>query len=395
MKTLSYIIPLLLLLSLTVSCVQPPAEMPEAETQAIGFYPAGDGRYCILALKSVRSDDTYDYEDSLMFVHIDTAGNVRETYAYPFEYRPNIDLLSHLPNGNVLLYGDLGTLYYMRSLWKMSLQGELLRDWNIGDYVTGMIPSQNGNIFLFGNNYDEETDRLSCLKLTPAGDTLWHKLFPKRRDEYIRGGIPLSDHGFLALGTARGEYWSTDMLAVRFNASGDTLWTRTYGGDRYDRVHFAEELSDGSLLLAGELNVTDTSNTDWSLNSGQQVYLVKISADGETQWTRAVGNTLRESPNALAECSDGNYIYAATRSESYVYLFDETQGLLCKTDTDGEVLWQAEFNSRVPAGLQELESGEFLVAATELVESYQYGSTLHVIKLSASGTLLSDTALIP
>ena len=395
MKTPSYIVPLLLLLSLSVACVQPPAEMPETESRALGFFPAGDGRYCILALKSVRSADNYDYEDSLMFVHVDTAGSVLESYAYPFEYRPNIDLLSVLPNGNVLLYGNLGTLYYMRSLWEMSLQGELLRNWDTGDYLTGMIPSQDGNIVLFGNNYEEEEDRLSCIKLSPAGDTLWQRLYPKRHDEYILGGIPLSDNGFLALGTARTRNWSTDMLAVRFNASGDTLWARSYGGDRYDRVNFAEELSDGSLLLAGELNVTDTTNTDWGLNSGEQVYLVKISGDGETQWTQALGNTLRESPNALAECSDGNYIYAATRSESYVYLFDETQAIVCKTNTAGHVLWQAELDSRVPAGLQELESGEFLVAATELVESYQYGSALHVIKLSPSGTLLSDTALIP
>jgi outer membrane protein assembly factor BamB len=278
----------------------------------------------------------------------------------------------------------------------MSLQGELLRDWGVNDYITGLIPSRDGNIFLFSNNHDdEEVDRLSCLKLSPSGDTLWQRLYPKLRDEYIRGGIPLSDNGFLALGTARAAGWPTDMLAVRFNASGDTLWAGTHGGDRHDRVDFAEELSDGSFLLAGELNVTDTANTDGGLNSGQQVYLVKISADGETQWTQAVGNTLRESPNALAVCSDGNYIYAATRSESYVYLFDETQGIVCKTNTEGEVLWQEEFDSRVPAGLRELESGEFLVAATELVESYLYGSDLHVIKLSASGTLLSDTALIP
>ncbi|MDZ7796157.1 MAG: hypothetical protein U5N56_03525 [Candidatus Marinimicrobia bacterium] len=395
MKICRCIIPLFLLIGLTVSCVQPPADIPNAEVQTFDLLPVNDDHYSIFAIKS-HYNSYYESEDSLIFVHIDTSGNMIEQYAMGVPFRPNIRLQYLMPNGNVLLYGNLDLSYYTAGLWEIDNNARLQRELQLDHYSSAVIPSLDGNIILFGSSYTEDDiERLPYIKGDLSGDTIWVKELPVHYRHSISAGIPLSDNGFLALGNVRTENGDTDMFAARADADGDTLWTGTYGGENYDKLYLAEELSDGSFLMAGELNVTDTTNPDWRLSSGQQIYLINVSANGEKEWSRAVGTTLRERPNALLECSDGNYILLGTREESYAYIFDETVGWISKIDRQGNTLWQTEFNSIIPSAVRELPSGVLLISATGLIDNYKYASEMHLIKLSSSGTVLMNKALTP
>lgn len=395
MKICRCIVPLLLLVSLTVSCTRPPDNIPDAEVQTFDLLPVNNDHYSIFAIKSTYTG-SYESEDSLVFVHIDTSGNLIEQYAMAVPYRPNIRLQYLLPNGNVLLYGNLNLSHYTAGLWEIDNNARLQQELQLEDYTSAVIPSRDGNIFLFGSTYTkDDIERLPYIKAGLSGDTVWVNELPVYYRHSINAGIPVSDNGFLALGEIRTENRDTDMLAVRADADGDTLWTRSYGGEKYDKLYLAEELSDGSFLMAGELNVTDTTNPDWRLSSGQQIYLIKVTANGEKEWSRAVGTTLRERPNALLECSDGNYILLGTREESHAYIFDENVGWVSKTDPEGNTLWQTEFDSTIPTAVRELPSGDLLISATALISNYEYASEIHLIKLSSSGTVLMNKALTP
>ena len=270
---------------------------------------------------------------------------------------------------------------------------------DMADRTYGVAPAQNGDFFVFGwEDTDYYYDDITYSRLSSSGDTLWNKSIPgSSYNTNIRSGTPSSDDGCLAIGDIYVDERGSDILTAKINQNGDILWTDSYGGDRYDDAQFVNELSDGSVLIVGELNVYDSTNANWGLNSGQQIYLIKLSADGEKLWTKAVGNTLRETANAVIETDDGSLVICATRDQSYVYLFDVTTGWISKLSSEGEELWLREFESKIPLGVREIDNGDLLVVTQNLSDDswYYYDNTIDIMKFSSSGTLLWDKTLTP
>ena len=296
------------------------------------------------------------------------------------------------------MYNDSSYYSYGYSTLEYSPLGVLQWELEMGERTNGIAPSQDGNLFVFGW-YDKGTtyNDLTYSKVDTDGDTLWSKRIPTSSyNTSINSGIPTSDNGCFGFGNVWLGDRKSEILVAKISSSGDTLWAGFYGGDDSDYANYATELSDGSILLVGELNVYDSTNTYWGLNSGQQVYLIKLSANGEKLWTKAIGNTLRESPNAILEANDGSLILLGTRSQSYQYLYDETTGWISKLSADGEEMWIQEFESKLPMGVRELPNGNLIAVTSNLTDRYyRNASDINVMKLTSSGTLLWNKTLTP
>ena len=76
---------------------------------------------------------------------------------------------------------------------------------------------------------------------------------------------------------------SYDVYLIKTDASGDTLWTRTYGGPDGDRGHSVQQTADGGYIIAGSTNSFGAGRRD--------VYLIKTNAQGDTLWTRTYGGS--------------------------------------------------------------------------------------------------------
>jgi hypothetical protein len=303
------------------------------------------------------------------------------------------------------MFGNMSSYYSSDySAWEYTPSG--IQQWELylGNRARGICESNDNNLFVFGwestNDNDSSTrdyDDNVISKISTSSDTLWSKHYPTNSwSTSLSSGTTTSDNGCVAIGRKWQENRGSDIWAMKVSEQGDSLWSGLYGGDRYDDIHSVSTLSDGSILVCAELNLYDTTNTDWSLNSGQQVYLIKLSENGDKIWTKAIGPTLRESLNAFIEASDGTLILCGTRDESYAYIFDETVGWIAKLSANGDLVWQQEFENKIPVGIRELSNGDFLAVTKNLTGNYyEYTKDLNIIKLSASGTLLSNVTLIP
>lgn len=400
MKSSFWVLLLFLLLMSAGTCSRPPVDEEPAEVQVLGIYPYETNHYFIPLIKSKYVD--YNYLDSLIFLHIDSSGTVLRAPAYPLISRPNIDNIYYLNNQNIILNGTFSSdeyYFYSYGSWEMSPEAELLQNRTFPDRMSALCPLSDGNILYFGLVPGDSIGRedLRYMNIDPDGDTLWQRQLALQNSIYIRGGVPLPDRECIALGNIWTSERSYDMFAAYINAAGDTLWTRSYGGDRYDDFHSGILLSDGDFLLAGRLDLYDSTNTDWSLSYGQQVYLIRVAPDGGKRWSHPYGTTLREMPVDILENSDGSISLLGLRDESYAYLYDVPTGWVLRMDPDGETLHMAEFPSRIPAGMCELPSGNTLIAASRIAEDmyYQYMKDLSLIKVSPSGTRVWDLALTP
>jgi hypothetical protein len=144
------------------------------------------------------------------------------------------------------------------------------------------------------------------------------------------------------------KYLSKLTLVFLFGSLGlfaqapDTAWTRTYGGLDNDRGYSVRQTTDGGYIIAGRT---------WSFGAGEyDVYLIKTNASGDTLWTRTYGGADSDEGYSVQQTSDGGYIaagYISSYGSPNVYLIKikpEGGGIAEKIKTDLFYLFPASPN---------------------------------------------------
>src|SRR6187431_1256930 len=78
----------------------------------------------------------------------------------------------------------------------------------------------------------------------------WEKLFVQSNTDVFRSVQEVPAGGYIAAGYT--SHWSandTDAFVVRFDAFGDTLWTRTFNGGKKDQFYKVINTSDGGFVF--------------------------------------------------------------------------------------------------------------------------------------------------
>jgi len=160
-----------------------------------------------------------------------------------------------------------------------------------------------------------------------SAQTSWWKTYGGTASDAGRSVQQTSDGGYVIAGrTGSFGAGDDDVYLIKTSASGDTLWTRSYGGTDSDRGYSVQQTSDGGYIIAG---LTE------SFGAGQaDVYLIKTDASGDTLWTRTYGGTEYDLGCSVQQTADGGYIVAGyTRS----YGAGNCDVYLIKTDSLGSV----------------------------------------------------------
>ncbi|HEY3294097.1 MAG TPA: T9SS type A sorting domain-containing protein [bacterium] len=149
-----------------------------------------------------------------------------------------------------------------------------------------------------------------AVRTTATGDTLWtHKYGGAQRDEFAAVAVT-PDSGFvfvgytLSYGAGSGDFW-----VVRTNGSGDTLWTRTYGGDGSDQCYAVQNAAGGGFMLAGSTESFGNGHT-----GSPDFWLVSISATGDSLWSRTYGGSGSDVCTSLAPLGNGWALGGYTQS---------------------------------------------------------------------------------
>lgn len=188
------------------------------------------------------------------------------------------------------------------------------------DYTTDSGYIIVGRTTSFGASVDD----IWLLKIDSTGDTLWTKTYGGQYSDYGYCVATTPDGGFIILG---GPY---SVWLLKTDEKGDTLWTRTYDQGQGD---FVQPTSDGGYIITGSICVEDEPVQNLS-----DIWLIKTDSLGNIEWDVTYGGEDCDWGSCVRETDDGGYVIAGTK-DAFQGLWG-AQAFWMKVDSTGEELWE-------------------------------------------------------
>jgi flagellar hook assembly protein FlgD len=163
----------------------------------------------------------------------------------------------------------------------------------------------------------------------------------------------------------------------------DTLWTRTYGGSDYESPGWIEPAHDGGFVVAGYTRSFGVANDD--------MYIVKINADGSTGWAYTYGDSGTDDAYDIKRTRDGGYIIAGWSNSGG----HGAKYRLVKITVNGEFLWQHDYgpDSSTNYGFgvcQTLDGGFVIVGQVYYHGNWGYDWDPIIIKTDEDGNVINQ-----
>jgi|GEM_PF-1046717 len=211
-------------------------------------------------------------------------------------------------------------------------------------------------------------------------DSLWTRTYGGTSYDGAYSIDSTGDGGYVIAGYTRSfGAGNDDAYLLRIDASGDTLWTRTYGGTSYDEGLCVRSTSDGGFIVAGYTKSLGDSDGDF--------YAVKTDSAGGILWVHTYGADKAEEACCVREVADHGYIFAGMSLS-----FGFTRNMyVVRTDSLGDTLWTRAYGTsndyEDACCVEQTDDGGFIVAGSAL--SSYYGKTdMYLVRTDSLGDTL-------
>jgi hypothetical protein len=185
-----------------------------------------------------------------------------------------------------------------------------------------------------------------------------------------------SDGGYVVVGRIESSGVPSDILLVRLDHSGDTVWTKTFGGESHDVGHSVVVTSDGGFAVAGYTWVSDTTHAD--------MYLVKTDEDGTVAWTLTIGGEGNDNGHSVVQTADGGFVVVGS-TESIGAGHEDVY--VVRATPEGDTIWTRTYgggSADVGCSVAETSDCGFIVTGyTD--SSTPDGRRVYVIRTDSKG----------
>ena len=204
------------------------------------------------------------------------------------------------------------------SVWTRSFGG------TGSDYCEGIKATDDGGCIAVGWTYSTDGDVTGnhggrdawVIKVDSSGNLEWQKALGGSNWDYAHNVAIASDGNYIIGGTSDsqdGDVWDNngwyDYWLVKLNTTGDTLWTRSYGGTGDDYLRSMQKTCDDGYIMVG------SSYSDDGMVSGHHgstdsldAWMVKVDEMGNLEWEMSYGGTNPDMFYGVMQTSDGFYI---------------------------------------------------------------------------------------
>jgi hypothetical protein len=186
-----------------------------------------------------------------------------------------------------------------------------------------------GYTYSFGSGWGD----IYLIKTDSDGNEQWSRTFGGSDGDFGYSVTQTTDGGYIIAGyTYSFGEGSSDIYLIKTDGDGNEQWSRTFGGSDGDFGYSVTQATDGGYIIAGY--------TYSFGEGGSDIYLIKTSSDGGKEWYRTFGGSTADFGYSVQPVIDGGYIVAG-----YTYSFGEggSDVYLVKIKANGNREWSWTF----------------------------------------------------
>ena len=245
----------------------------------------------------------------------------------------------------VVKYNSDGNLVWARQYANPDDAGQLS---NYKNYGFNVYADADDNVYLSGYAFNGLSHELTLIKYNADGDQLWerdidtHAEWSEVTHNFMRTD---ADGNIYMAGNMRTDTTGSDILLVKYNPSGDLLWSRTWdsdsdyvGGGYYPNTELELD-HDGNIYITG--TITTTPEVLFS----EDIVTLKYNSDGDLLWEDIFNGALNDEdrPYGIVIDNAGNpYVTGATAvsatwgaNDYFTYRLDKETG---------EHVWEMDYD---------------------------------------------------
>jgi len=248
-----------------------------------------------------------------------------------------------------------------------------------GEVGFSLIQTSDGGYAIAGTteSFGAGEDDVYVVKLDANGTLQWTKTIGGPGDEIGHSLIQTSDGGYAIAGATKSfGAGGEDVYVVKLDANGNLQWTKTIGGKNDDAGLSLIQTSDGGYAIAGSTKFFGAVFSD--------VYVVKLDAKGNLQWTKTIGGPGGEVGFSLIQTSDGGYAIAGYTNS---FGAGDWDFYVVKLDANGNLQWTKTTGAKKEdLGLSLIQTSDGGYAIAGFTNSFGAGETdFYVVKLDKNG----------
>ena len=222
-------------------------------------------------------------------------------------------------------------------------QGDLQWMKILGEGATGKLFSgiaANDGFVVFGLSSQSIGGGSSvwAVKFDLTGNMIWSRTYGVSADSAARSGLLTQDGDYLVAGYSDsigdGNY---DFCLLKLNANGDILWNNTYGGEGSQKAYSITKANDGYVVV-GDIQLPNSTTDAWVL---------KVDPAGNVLWNKSVGGKDADSAAYVTTSRDGGYLVSGF---TFSFGAGNRDFWVFKISDSGEVLWSSTLGDK---GFQE------------------------------------------
>lgn len=220
-------------------------------------------------------------------------------------------------------------------------------------------------------------------KIKPEFETNWQKAYGGDGRDKAYDVISLKDGGTMIAGMSRSYgRGRSDMMIVRMDKKGKTLWRSSYGGKKRDDAYAITRSSDGNFFAVG-------SSESFSNDGDKDVYVVKFDKDGKRIWQKTYGGAESDVGKSVVAVNNGGILIAGFTNS---YGKDRTDVYILYIDKDGKEIWSKAIGGKEEDEAHDISltaDGGFVVVGS--TASYGKGrEDFYILKFDGNGKFLWD-----
>jgi hypothetical protein len=195
--------------------------------------------------------------------------------------------------------------------------------------ATSVVVTGSGNLIVVGHTRTgsgTSSNSAMFMGVSADGDSLWTRTYFGGGQAKCNGAVAIDDTTFAAVGYRLGaDQMHSDAWLVKFNAQGDTLWTRRYGGGDTDIGNKVLPGPSHGFLIAGQTRSTGLGDYD--------AWLITTDSMGVQQSAQTFGSTSYDAAFAITQ-GDSGLLMAGRMTEGNAPL-----GYVISVNPSGALRW--------------------------------------------------------